>query len=92
MFRLLPYAEVRWHRALIGGIVTALLIVVGSSIFGWYLSRFGTSSASGLAGAIAFFLVWVFYISQVMLAGAELTKVLGMRSDRSASPTREELA
>ena len=92
MFRLLPYAEVRWYRALIGGIVAALLVVVGSSIFGWYLSRFGTSSASGLAGAIAFFLVWVFYISQIILAGAELTKVLGMRSDRPASPTREELA
>jgi membrane protein len=85
VFRLLPYAEVPWRHAFIGGFVAAVLMVVGSSLFGWYLSRYGTSSASGVAGAVALFLVWVYYLAQILLTSSELTKVLGMRSNGSAS-------
>lgn len=92
LLRLLPYAKVPWRHALVGGFLTAVLMVVGSSLFGWYLSRFGTSSASGVAGAIAGFLVWVYYLAQILLAGAELTKVMGVRAGSSGTATREKLA
>ncbi len=92
VFRLLPYAEVPWRHAFIGGFVASVLMVVGSSLFGWYLSRYGTASASGVAGAVALFLVWVFYLAQILLASSELTKVLGMRSNGPGEPTREKLS
>ena len=84
LFRLLPYRTVPWLHAVIGGAFAAVFMVIGSVLYGWYLSRYGTTSASGVAGSIGLFLVWVYYQAQILLAGAELTKVLGLRSGVSA--------
>lgn len=79
VFRLLPYVEVPWRHAFIGGTVTALLAVAGSALVGLFFSRFGTASVSGAAGSLVIFLLWIYYQVQILLAGAELTRVLGLR-------------
>lgn len=86
VFRLLPYVKVRWQDALIGGGVTALMIVAGSALFSVYFSTYGTASISGVAGSLVLFLLWIYSQAQIFLAGAELTKVLGLRSKRAESP------
>lgn len=79
LFRLLPYSEVSWRSALIGATVTALLVAVGTSLIGAYISRYATASVSGAAGSIVAFLLWVYYEAQIVLAGAVLTKMLDDR-------------
>jgi membrane protein len=86
VFRLLPYVKVRWQDALIGGGVTALMIVAGSALFSVYFSKYGTASISAVAGSLVLFLLWIYSQAQIFLAGAELTKVLGLRSKRAESP------
>ncbi len=83
VFRLLPYVEVRWRDAFVRGGVTALMVVLGSALFGVYFSTYGTASISGVAGSLVLFLLWIYYQAQIFLAGAELTKVLGLRSQRA---------
>jgi uncharacterized BrkB/YihY/UPF0761 family membrane protein len=39
-----------------------------------------------VAGSLVLFLLWIYSQAQIFLAGAELTKVLGLRSKRAESP------
>jgi membrane protein len=79
LFRYLPYAAVRWRDALVGGAITAVLIAIGTSLIGAYISRFGGTSITGAASSVVAFLGWVYYEAQIVLAGAVLTKVIGDR-------------
>ncbi|MEM8905544.1 MAG: YhjD/YihY/BrkB family envelope integrity protein, partial [Actinomycetota bacterium] len=82
ILRLLAPVPLRWVDVLVGGAITAALIVVGTELLGLYLDRVATASLSGAAGALALFLIWLYYEAQIILVGAELTKVL---SDRRAA-------
>lgn len=83
LFRYLPSADVDRRSALIGGVATSALLIVGTSIIAWYLRRFGATSVTGAASSIIAVLVWIFYEAQILLAGAQLSKVLARRGDES---------
>lgn len=76
LFRYLPDSRVPWRPALIGGAVTTGLVVAGTSVIGWYLRHFGAASIPGAAGAVALVLLWIYYEAQIVLVGAEFTRVL----------------
>lgn len=84
VFRLLPRVEVSWRDAIVGATVTALLLAAVTWGFGLYLQRFASASVSGAAGGVLLVLVWLYYVSQVLLLGAELTKILGQRTGKAA--------
>lgn len=95
LFRYLSVVRIPWRAALIGGAVTALLIAVGTVAIGAYLRRFGSSSVAGATGAVLLALVWLYYEAQILLAGAEFTRVLagGVTSPSttpSGSPNQRE--
>lgn len=80
LFRVLPYAKVRWRDAILGAAITALLASVSSWLVGTYLSRFGATSITGAAGGVVLSLVFVYAQAQILLGGAVLTKILGDRA------------
>jgi membrane protein len=84
IFRLLPHAAVEPRAAVVSGVVTAVVMAAGLLVVGWYLSRFGASSVQGAAGSVFVVLTAIYAQSQIMLAGAELSKVL---TRRWTSPT-----
>ena len=53
----------------------ALLFLLGNHLIGWYLAATSVTSVYGAAGSIVIVLLWVYYSSQVMLFGAEFTRV-----------------
>ncbi|MCB1909939.1 MAG: YihY/virulence factor BrkB family protein [Rhodocyclaceae bacterium] len=62
------------HRSLIAGAVaTAVLFELGKWGIGVYLGRSNISATYGAAGSLAVILVWVYYVSLIMLYGAEIT-------------------
>lgn len=79
LFRVLPNAAIRWRYALIGGAVTALLFSIGKFAIGWYLGQSAIGSVYGAAGSLVVLLIWVYYSAQIMLLGAEFTKVYHRR-------------
>lgn len=92
LFTVLPARRIAWRDTLLGAAISAVLFVVGQFFLGWYLGRTGLSSAYGSFGAIVVFLVWTFYSTQILLFGAELTKVCATRYGASrASATRGEI-
>lgn len=79
LFRYLPAAEVRWRAAIIGGIATSALLIVGTTVIGWYLRTFGASSVSGAMSSVLAILAWIFYEAQIFLVGAQFTRVVSNR-------------
>lgn len=86
LFKLLPDVRLRWRDVAMGGAVTAALFTLGKAAIGAYLGRSGVASSYGAAGAVIVLLLWVYYSAQILLFGAELTRVLVTRDGRSPRP------
>jgi membrane protein len=79
MFKWLPETRLAWRDVWIGAAVTAALFSVGRYLIGLYLGRAAVGSTFGAAGAFVALLVWVYYSTQILLFGAELTFVYAQR-------------
>jgi membrane protein len=75
IYRFLPDVRLRWRDVWVGGLVTALLFGIGKQLIGFYLGRSTIASTYGAAGSVVVLLLWVYYSSQVVLLGAEFTRV-----------------
>jgi membrane protein len=73
MFKWLPDAAIDWYDVWLGAIVTAVLFEVGKSAIGFYIGKQGLDSTYGAAASIIVVLIWVYYSSQIILMGAEVT-------------------
>lgn len=87
MYKVLPDVKLRWRDVWIGAAVTGLLFNIGKYLIGLYLAKTGTASAFGAAGSLVIILVWVYYSSQIVLFGAELTRTLVKREGQEIVPT-----
>jgi membrane protein len=79
LFRYLPDVRASWVPVLIGSAVTALLLAVGTVLVGAYLRRYAVTSLVGVTGSVFLVLLWIYYEAQIVLAGAEFTRVLARR-------------
>jgi membrane protein len=70
-----PSARATW----IGALFTAVLFSIGKYFIGLYLGRASIASAYGAAGSFVVVVLWVYYASQILLVGAELTAVIDRR-------------
>lgn len=75
IFRILPDVKVPWRDVWVGAAVTALLFIVGTFFIGVYLGSSAVGSAYGAASSLIIIVVWVYYSAQIVLLGAEFTKV-----------------
>lgn len=87
MYHYLPDRRVRWRQALLGGVVTAGLFVLGRWGIGLYISKAAPGSAYGSMGTLVILLVWMYYAAVVFFVGALITAVIDERA-RLASVKR----
>jgi membrane protein len=96
MYKYVPDVRIEWRDVWIGAVVTSALFTLGKFAIGLYLGRSGVASAYGAAGSLVVILVWVYYSAQILLFGAEFTKVYaqrygsGIRPDVGAVPVTAE--
>src|SRR5215203_3049437 len=63
----------QWRWITPGSIVAAIVWVVGSMLFSWYVSNFGNYNETyGSLGAVIGFMTWMWLSTTVVLVGAEL--------------------
>jgi membrane protein len=55
--------------------VTAVLFTIGQQLIGLYLGQSSVASSYGAAGSVMVLLLWVYYSCQILLFGAEFTRV-----------------
>ncbi len=76
LFHYIPEKRISWRRSFQGGIITALLFVIGKEVIGFYLGHGAISSSYGAAGSILVLLAWVYYISLIIFVGAHISFIL----------------
>jgi membrane protein len=90
LFRILPDVRLRWRDVTTGAVVTALLFTVGQQLIGLYLGQSSIATMYGAAGSVMILLLWVYYSCQIVLFGAEFTRVWAARHGVKVKP--EEFA
>jgi membrane protein len=96
IFKLLPDVKVTWRDVWLGAAVTSLFFTIGKLLIGLYLGKSAVASAYGAAGSVVVIVVWVYYSAQILLFGAEFTKVWtrhrgsGFVPEATAMPVTQE--
>ncbi len=80
-FKILPDVHLNWRDVWVGAAVTAALFAIGKSLIGLYLGQSAISSTYGAAGSLIVLLVWIYYSTQIILFGAEVTQVYARHLD-----------
>ncbi|MFW8566417.1 YihY/virulence factor BrkB family protein [Orrella sp. 11846] len=88
IFKILPDVILPWRYVLVGAVATALMFIVGRSMILTYLSRSETHSAYGAAGSLVLLLLWVYYSSLILFAGAALTRALAQLKNVRIEPRK----
>lgn len=86
IFKALPDAKVAWRDVWLGAVVTAVLFSLGEYAIGLYISQGSVGSAYGAAGSLVVILVWIYYSAQILLFGAEFTKVYANKHGHKIIP------
>jgi len=85
LYRVLPDVHLRWRDVTTGAFMTAVLFTIGQQLIGLYLGQSSVTSSFGAAGSIMILLLWVYYSCQVLLLGAEFTRVYSQARHASAA-------
>jgi membrane protein len=75
MFKWLPDTDIAWGDVWLGALVTAALFEIGKVLIGLYIGKQALESTYGAASSIVVVLIWVYYNAQIVLVGAEFTRV-----------------
>jgi membrane protein len=79
MFKWLPDTYVAWRDVWLGAAVTAALFEIGKLLIGLYIGKEALESTYGAAASLVVLLIWVYYSSQLVLMGAEFTRIYAKR-------------
>jgi membrane protein len=75
VYSVLPDVDLKARDVAIGALVTGVLFTGGQQLIGLYLGHSAATSSYGAAGSVILLLLWVYYSSQVVLLGAEFTRL-----------------
>jgi membrane protein len=86
LFRFLPDVRLHWRDVMTGALATAVLFMIGQLLIGLYLGQSSMASSYGAAGSVMILLLWVYYSCQILLFGAEFTRVYAQRHGTKPAP------
>jgi hypothetical protein len=75
IYKMIPESKVHWQDVALASIVTGTAFTVTNYIFGTYISAFTPTTVAGAAGSLLIILLWIFVLNQIVLYGAEVSKV-----------------
>ncbi|MGX1928727.1 YihY/virulence factor BrkB family protein [Flagellimonas sp. 2504JD4-2] len=92
MFRFLGDTKIHWKPALLSGLFTGLLFVVGKIGIGMYLGKAHLATTFGSASVLALIMLWVYYTSQIIFLGASFVKVLSTKMKYKIVPSKNAVS
>ena len=87
LFKYFPDTTVNWSDVWIGGAATAALFQLGKVAIAWYIGTQSFESTYGAAASLVVLLIWVYYASQIVLFGAELTRAYALTRRKEPQKT-----
>jgi membrane protein len=88
IFKFLPDALLSWRDVRLGAALTTVLFLIGKYAIGFYLGSGAPGSAYGAAGSLITMLIWIYYAAQILLFGAEFTRVYAEERGRGIRPAK----
>lgn len=89
IYKIVPLIPLRWGDVWVGAAVTSVLFNIGKWGIEFYVSRSSVVTIFGAGSSLVILLLWVYYSSQIILLGAEVTKVytrrLGSQSEEESN-------
>lgn len=73
VFKFVPDARIAWNDVWLGALVTMLLYTLGRLLLLYYLRWGVLGSVYGAASSLVVLLFWVYYSTQILFLGAEIT-------------------
>ncbi|WP_460220043.1 YihY/virulence factor BrkB family protein [Psychroserpens sp. MEBiC05023] len=86
MFKYLGDAKVKLKPALISGVFTGLLFMLGKIGIAMLVSRSHLSTTFGSASILALVMLWVYYTSQIIFLGASFLMILSRKLGLEIKP------
>ena len=86
LYRVLPDVRLHSRDVMTGAFVTAVLFTAGQQLIALYLGQSSVASSYGAAGSVMILLLWVYYSCQILLFGAEFTRVYAQRHGETPPP------
>ena len=75
VYRIMPNVKLTWGDVLLGASTSALVFVGAESLMLWYLRTSALGSVYGAAGSFIVIMFWFYISSQILLLGAEISRV-----------------
>ncbi len=75
IYKVVPEAKIGWNDVIVASITTGIIFTVANYIFGLYAQTIAATTVVGNSGTILVLLLWIFVLSQIVLYGAEISKV-----------------
>jgi membrane protein len=86
VYTVLPDAQVHWRDALVGAVLTTVLLLGGQLLFWQLLERTEFGSAYGIGGSFVILITWIYCAAHVFFIGAEFTRVYALRLGEAIRP------
>lgn len=85
VYKYLPMRNIGLKGPLIGGITGGIFFEIAKHAFSWYVSNVADfARIYGSLGSVIILVLWVYYVSMIMVLGAELVSVYIKRMESSA--------
>jgi membrane protein len=88
IFKVLPDAQLAWRDVGIGSLITAVLFNIGKYLIVLYMGITSVGSSFGAAGSVVALLVWIYYSTQILLFGAEVTRIVSEKRGRTIAASQ----
>lgn len=75
IYKMIPEAKVHWRDVALAALVTGIAFTVTNYIFGAFIQTFTITTVAGAAGSLLIILLWIFVLNEIVLFGAEVSKV-----------------
>lgn len=96
IYKIIPEAKIHWNDVIIASVITGILFTIANYIFGIYAQTFTITTVAGNAGTLLIILLWIFVLNQIILYGAEVSKVyastIGKHAENHLPESIEEAA
>lgn len=75
VYKVLPNVKLIWPDVVVGALVASFAFIVAQSFVVWYLKTSAIGSVYGAAGSFIVVLFWLYFSGQILLLGAEVTRI-----------------
>ena len=78
-YKVLPDVKIAWRDVWLGSLAATLLMALGGLVIGLYFRYGGIHSSFEAAGAFAVLMISIYYLAQIFLVGAIITRIYAQK-------------